>query len=77
MKISLTIEESIGTKRVNFRNLCMTKSNKNETTYNEVKDQPKHQPSHEFILRLKIKRNDWLFADTRPQAANHCALFLA
>ena len=28
-----------------------------------------------FILRLKIKRNDWLFADTCPQAANHCALF--
>ena len=30
----------------------------------------------EFILRLKIKRNDWLLADTCPQAANHCALFL-
>ena len=29
----------------------------------------------EFILRHKIKRNDWLFADTFPQAANHCALF--
>ena len=29
----------------------------------------------EFILRLKIKRNDWLFADTCPQAANHQALF--
>ena len=29
----------------------------------------------EFILRLKIKRNDWLFADTCPQAANRCALF--
>ena len=29
----------------------------------------------EFILRLKIKRNDWLLADKRPQAANHCALF--
>ena len=29
----------------------------------------------EFILRLKIKHNDWLFADTCPQAANHCALF--
>ena len=28
----------------------------------------------EFILRLKIKRNDWLLADTCPQAANHCAL---
>ena len=27
----------------------------------------------EFILRLKIKRTDWLLADTR--AANHCALF--
>ena len=25
----------------------------------------------EFILRLKIKRNDWLLADTCPQAANH------
>ena len=29
----------------------------------------------EFILRLKIKSNDWLIADTCPQAANHCALF--
>ena len=29
----------------------------------------------EFILRLKIKRNDGLLADTCPQAANHCALF--
>ena len=24
---------------------------------------------------IKIKRNDWLLADTCPQAANHCALF--
>ena len=29
----------------------------------------------ESILKLKIKRNDWLLADTCPQAANHCALF--
>ena len=29
----------------------------------------------EFILRLKIKCNDWLLADTCPQAANHCPLF--
>ena len=29
----------------------------------------------EYKLRLKIKRNDWLLADTCPQAANHCALF--
>ena len=29
----------------------------------------------EFILRLKIKHNDWLLADTCPQTANHCALF--
>ena len=29
----------------------------------------------EFILRLKIKRNDWLLEDTCPQAANDCALF--
>ena len=28
-----------------------------------------------FILSLKIKGNDWLLADTCPQAANHCALF--
>ena len=25
----------------------------------------------EFILRLKIKCNDWLLVDTCPQAANH------
>ena len=29
----------------------------------------------EFIFKLKIKRNDWLLADTCPQVANHCALF--
>ena len=29
----------------------------------------------EFILRLKIKRNDWLLADTCLQAANQYALF--
>ena len=28
-----------------------------------------------YNLKLKIKRNDWLFSDTCPQAANHCALF--
>ena len=30
----------------------------------------------EYILILKIKRNDWPLADTCPQAANHCALFI-
>ena len=29
----------------------------------------------EYSLRLKIKCNDLLFADTCPLAANHCALF--
>ena len=29
----------------------------------------------EFILRLKIKCNDWLIVDVCPQSANHCALF--
>ena len=29
----------------------------------------------EFIIRLKIKHNDWLLADTCPQSANHSALF--
>ena len=24
---------------------------------------------------FKIKQNDWLFADTCPQAANHCPYF--
>ena len=28
-----------------------------------------------FILKLKIKRNYWLLADTCPQATNQCALF--
>ena len=28
-----------------------------------------------YSLKLKIKRNDWLLADTCPQAANHGALF--
>ena len=29
----------------------------------------------EYSLKLKIKRNDWLLADTCPQAANQCVLF--
>ena len=29
----------------------------------------------EYSLKLKIKHNDWLLADTCPQAANYCALF--
>ena len=29
----------------------------------------------EFILKPKIKCNDWLLADTCPQAANHFTLF--
>ena len=29
----------------------------------------------EYILKLKIERNDWLLVDMCPQAANHCALF--
>ena len=29
----------------------------------------------QYSLKLKIKSNDWLLADTCRQAANHCALF--
>ena len=29
----------------------------------------------EYSLKLKIKRNDWMLADTCLQASNHCALF--
>ena len=29
----------------------------------------------EFILKLKIKRNDWLLVDMCLQIANHCDLF--
>ena len=29
----------------------------------------------EYSLKLKIKCNNWLLADTCPQAVNHCALF--
>ena len=29
----------------------------------------------EYILRLKIKRNDWLLAESCLQASNHYALF--
>ena len=29
----------------------------------------------EFILKLNIKHNDWLLADTCSQAVNHCTLF--
>ena len=27
------------------------------------------------VIKLKIKRNDWLLVDMCPQAANHCVLF--
>ena len=48
--------------------------------YNLLKPSVKTAPGFEvikleFILRLKIKRNDWLLADTCPQPANHFALF--
>ena len=38
------------------------------------------QPGPEVIklehsLKLKIKRSDWLLANTCPQTANHCAYF--
>ena len=41
-------------------------------------DKHPHEPGlevikFEFILRLKIKRNDWLLADTCPQAATQSA----
>ena len=51
---------------------------------NAKTDQPAHLRNlspglevikHVYSLKLKIKRNDWLFADTCPQAANHCTLF--
>ena len=29
----------------------------------------------EYSLKLRIKHNDWLLADTCPQAANHSSLF--
>ena len=29
----------------------------------------------EYSLKLKIKCNDWLLADTCQQVANHCTLF--
>ena len=32
---------------------------------------------HEFILKLKIKCNDWLLTDTCPQVANHCYFILS
>ena len=32
---------------------------------------------HEFVLKLKIKRNDWLLAITCPQVANHCYFILS
>ena len=31
---------------------------------------------HKFILKFKIKRNDWLIADTCLQAINHSALLV-
>ena len=42
--------------------------------YNKPQNQARGYKT-EFILKLKIKHNDWQPADTCPQAANHCALF--
>ena len=42
----------------------------NNTLCDHLEDQ-----APRFILKLKIKDNDWLLAATWPQAANHCALF--
>ena len=30
-----------------------------------------------IVSNSKIKRYDWLFADTCPQATNHCTFFLS
>ena len=40
-----------------------------------LRSQVFRQRKLEYSLRLLVKRNDWLLADTCPQAANHCALF--
>ena len=53
-----------------------------QKTYSRVtfKEQLKSYPGLEikkleFILKLKIKRNNWLLADTCPQAANRFVIF--
>ena len=40
-----------------------------------LEDWKKTWPRGYKTIRLKIKRSDWLLADTCPQAANHCVLF--
>ena len=42
---------------------------------NKVKQPGLEAIKLEYSLKLKIKRNDWLLADTCRQAANHCTVF--
>ena len=62
-------------RKYHNHNLQTTPWHREEEPHNNHETPGLEVIKHESILRLKIKRNDWLLADTCPQAANHCALF--
>ena len=61
-------------KFYNLEVIKVSKGAKIRNRYNQV-PHLNQDTNGTFILKLKIKRNDWLLADTCPQATNHCALF--
>ena len=62
-------------KTLNFN--CVLSDVHNLIVFQLIIDVPSNNPKWRNYRRagLKIKRNDWLIADTCPQAANHYALF--
>ena len=68
----------------NQRTVILSKFTKGHTQNNKKNDHEMAQSQIdpgpkviklEFILKLKIKRNDGLLVDTCPEAAHYCALF--
>ena len=75
--VSIVNNKSYKSKRCKDRELIKSSTTPDQDTIREMDKNTKGLEviKLEFILRLKIKRNDWLLADTCPQAANHCVLF--
>ena len=56
--------------------LCVTKFSYQFLNYLDEDERAGHEVKKpEFILKLKIKHNDWLLVDKCPQAANYNAVF--
>ena len=70
-------------KKYQIIQLCCWPINKDEVSFRPPSQKGWHRCfapglkviKLEYSLKLKIKSNDWLLADTCTQAANHCTLF--